>query len=242
MSCSSLIRWLDTSTARPSAASDRRKPRIQTMPSGSMPLNGSSSISTGGSPSSAAAMPSRCRMPSEKPPARRRATAPQAGLLDHLVDPPAGQALRVGQPQQVVAGGPAGLQRAGVQQRPDVAQRAPQAAVRPPADQRGARVRGVEAEDHPHRGGLAGAVGADEPGDLSGWTVKDIPSRARVGPNRLRSPLTTILGSVMRPPPRWPRRARDSSRRVSMIRSQARSWRPVLPGAVSARCQRRAPR
>ena len=65
VSSSSLIRWLDTSTARPSAASDRRNPRIQTMPSGSMPLNGSSIISTGGSPSSAAAMPSRCRMPSE---------------------------------------------------------------------------------------------------------------------------------------------------------------------------------
>ena len=65
VSWSSLIRWLETSTARPSAASEARKRRIQTMPSGSMPLNGSSSISTGGSPSSAAAMPSRCRMPRE---------------------------------------------------------------------------------------------------------------------------------------------------------------------------------
>ena len=64
-SCSSLIRWLDTSTARPSAASDFRNPRIQTMPSGSMPLNGSSIITTGGSQSSAAAIPSRCRMPRE---------------------------------------------------------------------------------------------------------------------------------------------------------------------------------
>ena len=65
VSCSSLIRWLETSTARPSAASAARNPRIHTMPSGSMPLNGSSSISTGGSPSSAAAIPSRCRMPRE---------------------------------------------------------------------------------------------------------------------------------------------------------------------------------
>ena len=64
-SCSSAIRWLDTSTARPSSASDRRNPRIHTMPSGSMPLNGSSNMSTGGSPSSAAAIPSRCRMPRE---------------------------------------------------------------------------------------------------------------------------------------------------------------------------------
>ena len=45
--------------------SDRKNPRIHTIPSGSMPLNGSSSISAGGSPSSAATMPSRCRIPSE---------------------------------------------------------------------------------------------------------------------------------------------------------------------------------
>ena len=87
MSCSSLIRWLETSTARPCAASDRRNPRIHTMPSGSMPLNGSSIMSTGGSPSIAAAIPSRCRMPREYPPAFRRAAVLQAGLLDHLVDP-----------------------------------------------------------------------------------------------------------------------------------------------------------
>ena len=36
-------------------------------------MNGSSKISTGGSPSSAAAMPSRWRMPREYPPALRRA-------------------------------------------------------------------------------------------------------------------------------------------------------------------------
>src|SRR6266568_459720 len=51
VSWSSLIRWLDTSTARPSAASPRRKPRVHTMPSGSMPLNGSSSMMTAGLPS-----------------------------------------------------------------------------------------------------------------------------------------------------------------------------------------------
>ena len=73
----------------PRAASDRRKPRIQTMPSGSRPLTGSSNISTGGSPSSAAAMPSRCRMPSEKPPDLAPGRRAQAGLLEHLVDPAA---------------------------------------------------------------------------------------------------------------------------------------------------------
>src|SRR6266496_1385517 len=65
VSWSSLIRWLDTSTARPSAASPHKKPRIQTMPSGSMPLNGSSSMIAAGLPSIAPAIPSRWRMPSE---------------------------------------------------------------------------------------------------------------------------------------------------------------------------------
>ena len=65
VSCSSLIRWLETRTARPSAARPRRNVRIQAMPSGSMPLNGSSIISIGGSPSRAAAMPRRWRMPRE---------------------------------------------------------------------------------------------------------------------------------------------------------------------------------
>ena len=44
------------------------------MPSGSSPFTGSSNISTDGSPSSAAAMPSRCFMPREKPRTRLPAT------------------------------------------------------------------------------------------------------------------------------------------------------------------------
>src|SRR3984957_14179771 len=70
----SLIRWLETSTVRPSAASARRSVLTQWMPSGSRPLIGSSKMSTAGSPSSAEAMPSRWLMPSEKPFTRRRAT------------------------------------------------------------------------------------------------------------------------------------------------------------------------
>ena len=71
----SLIRWLDTKIVRPSEASWRMKVRTQRMPSGSRPLTGSSSISTGGSPSMAAAIPSRCVMPSENPPVRLLATS-----------------------------------------------------------------------------------------------------------------------------------------------------------------------
>ena len=71
----SFIRWLETRTVRPSRARRRSKWRIQTMPSGSRPLVGSSSMRTGGSPRRAAAMPSRWRMPSEKVLMRRCATA-----------------------------------------------------------------------------------------------------------------------------------------------------------------------
>src|SRR5438132_1110568 len=47
-------------------------------------------------------------------------------------------------------------------------ERVSQARIRPPADQGAALINGVEAEDHPHGGRLAGPVGADEAGDASG--------------------------------------------------------------------------
>ena len=74
MSSISPIRWLETSTVRPSSARSRSSSRTQRMPSGSSPLTGSSSRRTSGSPSSAAAMPSRWPMPSEKPRTRSCAT------------------------------------------------------------------------------------------------------------------------------------------------------------------------
>ncbi len=69
----SLIRWLDRKMVRPSAASDFSRFLTHRTPSGSRPLTSSSSMRTGGSPSRAAAIPRRCPMPREKPPARRRA-------------------------------------------------------------------------------------------------------------------------------------------------------------------------
>ena len=53
------IRWEETNTVRPWSARDRSRWRTHMTPSGSRPLIGSSSITTGGSPSSARAMPSR---------------------------------------------------------------------------------------------------------------------------------------------------------------------------------------
>ncbi len=75
VSAISLIRWEETKTVRPSAASAFIRLRTHRMPSGSSPLTGSSKSSTWGSPSSAAAIPSRCPMPSEKPLERFLATS-----------------------------------------------------------------------------------------------------------------------------------------------------------------------
>ena len=71
----SLIRCDDTSTVRPSAARERSRVRIHKIPSGSSPLMGSSRIKMAGSPRRAEAIPRRCPIPSENPPARLEATA-----------------------------------------------------------------------------------------------------------------------------------------------------------------------
>src|SRR6478735_9007059 len=75
VSAISLMRWEETKTVRPSAASPFRRLRTQWMPSGSRPLTGSSSITVLGSPNSACAMPRRWPMPSENWPERLRATS-----------------------------------------------------------------------------------------------------------------------------------------------------------------------
>ena len=57
--------WLETKTVPPSPANPRRKFRNHRIPSGSRPFAGSSSTSSCGSPSNAAATLNRCRIPSE---------------------------------------------------------------------------------------------------------------------------------------------------------------------------------
>ena len=138
------------------------------MPSGSRPLTGSSNISTGGSPSSAAAMPSRCFMPSEKPPTRRRATASSPVSPSTSVTRCWPIPLAWRHRPQVRPAGPARVQGGRVEQRADLAQRPDQPVVAAAADQGPAGGRRVQAEDHPHRGGLARAVRAEEAGDPPG--------------------------------------------------------------------------
>ena len=76
-----------------------------------------------GSPSSAAAMPSRWPIPSEKPPARRCATCSRPTIAEDLVDPRRRDAVGLGQREQMVpALRPLWNDRAS-KQRTDLAQR-----------------------------------------------------------------------------------------------------------------------
>ena len=158
------IRWLETNTTRPSAASDRIRLRIHKMPSGSSPFTGSSNISTCGSPSSAAAMPSRWLMPSENPLDRFPATLGQPHDVQHLAHPPRRDAVGLRQAEQVVPRTAAPVGRPRVNQRADLPHRAGRLAVRPPVDRDRPRGRPVQAQDQPHRGGLARPVRAQETG------------------------------------------------------------------------------
>ena len=161
-----------TSTARPSRGqSTAAGPRIHTMPSGSRPLTGSSNISTGGSPSSARGdaepLPHAEREPAGPPPGRRRPARP---CSQHLVHPARGQAVATA-PATAGGRGPSGrdARRAASSSAPTSRQRrtAGLGSGRPPTSALPV-VRRVQPEDHPHRGGLAGAVRADEPGHLAG--------------------------------------------------------------------------
>src|SRR4029450_12502617 len=134
--------WLETSTVRPWSASWRSKPRSQWTPSGSRPLAGSSRISTWGSPSRAVASPRRWRMPSEKPPTRRRAA-------------PGGPAW---------AGAGAARMAVGCfQYGADVVDGVGQLPVGLAVDLGGAGGGGDQAEQGAQGGGLAGPGGAKEP-------------------------------------------------------------------------------
>ena len=114
-------------------------------------------------------MPSRCFMPSENVPARRPRDRVEPDQLEHLVDAAVrrcrwsrratdrcAQAVRPA--WTALASSSAPTSRNGLDD----------ALVRATVDQAPARGRAVQAEDHPHRGGLARAVRAEEPGHLPG--------------------------------------------------------------------------
>src|SRR5258705_3931076 len=89
------------------------------------------------------------------------------------------------EPKQMIAGGTAGLQRGGVKQRSDVAERAAQTRIGPAVDERGAGIRRVQAENYTHRRGFTRAIRADESGYLArGYLERHSVQRQR-GPEPL---------------------------------------------------------
>ncbi|CAM5693510.1 hypothetical protein SVIOM74S_04751 [Streptomyces violarus] len=113
-------------------------------------------------------MPRRCPMPREKPLDAAVGDVGQAGEAEDLFDSCAGDAVRVGEGAQVVVGGAAGVDRAGLQQGTDLREGRGVGGVGASAHGGVAAGGGVEAEDHPHGRGLAGAVRAEEAGDGAG--------------------------------------------------------------------------
>jgi hypothetical protein len=82
----------------------------------------------------------------------------QTDQVDHLVNPPSGQLLRLREHEQVVVRGATGMHRLGLQQGPDRTQGFGQLPVGPASDRCRACVRAVQAENEPHRRRLAGTV------------------------------------------------------------------------------------
>ncbi len=169
--------WLENSTVTPAAARSASIALMASMPPGSRPENGSSSTSSRGSCTSATASCARCWLPCER--------------ASTLVRP------RPDRPRRSIQcrGGPGGVAGAEAVQQGEVLDLVEQLHRRieaaflrhvaegtagllvhrlaVPADL--ARVKGGDAEDGAHRGGLARAVGAKEAEDLPGGDVEGQP-------------------------------------------------------------------
>ena len=104
-------------------------------------------------------------MPSEKPFTRRLATSSRPTVRSTRSTRRAGDAVALGQAQQVVIGPAAAVQGLRVEQGAHLAHGRAQVAVAAAVDGDRALRRRVEAQDHPHGGGLPGAVRAEEAGD-----------------------------------------------------------------------------
>ena len=107
-----------------------------------------------------------------------------------------GIALLGGQRGQVTAGAAARVERLGLEQRADLAQRPAQLAVAAAADSHLAGVGPVQPEDQPHRGGLARPVGAEEAGDAARPHVE----AERVDRDRRPYRLVRFRASITRAP------------------------------------------
>jgi len=106
-------------------------------------------------------------MPSEKPPALAGHLA-QADHVDQLVDARPSDPVCLGQRQEMVGGRAAGVDGPGLEQSPDLVQRADVVAVELAVDQGTTAVGRVESQDQPHGCRLSRPVGPEEAGDDSG--------------------------------------------------------------------------
>jgi hypothetical protein len=93
----------------------------------------------------------------------------QPGQLDYLVHPAAPDAGRPGQRQQVVAGRQSRVHGPGVQQDAEFRHRGGRLGVALAVDAHRPTSRPVQPGDHPHRGGFARTVRAEESGDHAGF-------------------------------------------------------------------------
>ena len=232
----SISRWLESRTVPPRSAKSRSSPRIQRMPSGSRPLAGSSRISTSGSPSSACASPSRWRMPSEY----CRTRLPAA----HLSSPTSvsssstrvcGDAHHLRRDGQRLAAAAAGVLGGGVEQHADAAARVRQLAVVARRARRESPASGVgEADQHPHRRGLAGAVGPRKPVTVPGSQRNETSLTTARPPRRFVSPVASIMARSI-----GARRPCRTTAARSMPGSTSVGGRPRPRAYIARRCDAR---
>ena len=123
----------------------------------------------------------------EREPARATAgDIGEADHLEHLVDAAAVDAVGIGHPAQVIPGATARVDRLGLEEGADVAEREAEVAVGVAVDGDLAGRGGIEADHHPHGGRLAGTVGAEEAGDLAGTHLEAEVVDGDGGPVALR--------------------------------------------------------
>ena len=197
MSCSSLIRWLDTSTARPSAASDAQEPAH---PDDALGVHAVERLvqhqhrrvaeQRRGDARAAAACPASTRPPCGGPPcpARPARSPRRPGARP---DPGSGPATAGGCGPCGWAAArrrPAATRRGSAGAAGDRYGRPPTSAVPSSAASR-PRITRIVVD-------LPAPLGPTNPVTWPGRTVNDIPSSATAGPNRLRRPLTSIVASI----------------------------------------------
>ena len=149
-------------------------------------------------------------MPIEKPRTLRLPTS-ASPTRQHLVGAAVGQAGGGAQDAQVVAGRPGRVEARRLERRADDPQRLVDLVVGLAADRRGARGRVHQAQDHPQRGRLAGAVGAEEAGhgarldveaelvDRPDLAAEHLGQAADLDPADRRSAVTAVTPPIKAP-------------------------------------------